>query len=198
MKKIISNAKSKLKNRHGASLGEMLVCVLILLLASGLLVSGVSLAAKQFERVFSKSQAQVIKSTLSSAISEELRYTSHVWIEKDGDSNRFDGYFSKKYGGDKDNESRFSLADDEGSTLDSKAYGYICVAGHGIVPNKVYSHGYRANVQISPVVSKSEEGEFSIDYFTVSLSIKRNQDEASKETTTFMVIPVNEPKVDVK
>ena len=198
MKNMLTRAKDKLINRHGTSLGEMLVCVLIMLLASGLLVSGVSLASNLFERTFSKSQAQVIKSTLSAAVSEELRYTTHVWVEKTGSKYSFDGYFSNRYGGDEDGESRFTIADDKGRTISSDSYGYICAAGNNMVSSKVYSHGYRANITIVPTVSGTGTGVLKIDYFTVTISIQKNGDSSTRESTTFMVIPINEPQVDVK
>ena len=72
--------KSKLHSKNGMTIGELLVAVLILLLATGLLVGGVSFAARNFEKSFSKSQANVLQSTLKEAINGELRYTTTIYV----------------------------------------------------------------------------------------------------------------------
>ena len=80
------NLIRKLNSKKGSSLGEMMVCVLILLLASTVITEGIAIACRHFEQSFMSSQAQIICSTLTSAVENELRYTEEVEIKKD------DGY----------------------------------------------------------------------------------------------------------
>ncbi len=85
---------NKLRNNHGMSIGETLVAVLILLLVSAGLASGVSLASRYYTKTVRTSEANELYSTLESLISNELRYTNCA--EFDGSGNLVN-FFSKTF-----------------------------------------------------------------------------------------------------
>ena len=66
----------KLKDKKGLTLVEMLCTVAILVLVSMVMVLGVQLGVRSYAKSVSYSEAQVLCSTLTTTISDELRYSS--------------------------------------------------------------------------------------------------------------------------
>ena len=64
----------KLRNQNGLTLTEMLCTVIIVLLFSGLVAVGANAAVRSFRISMADSQAQELCSTLTTAISDKLRY----------------------------------------------------------------------------------------------------------------------------
>lgn len=64
----------KLRNQNGLTLTEMLCTVIIVLLFSGLVAVGTNAAVRSFRVSMADSQAQELCSTLTTAISDKLRY----------------------------------------------------------------------------------------------------------------------------
>lgn len=64
----------------GFTLVEMLCTIVIILLISALVVTGVQLGVRSYHRSVSDSEAQVLCSTLTTAISDELRYAGTVHL----------------------------------------------------------------------------------------------------------------------
>ena len=73
----------KLKNKSGLTLVEMLCCVVVMLLVSIGMVNGVSLAVRNYESSLMSSESQVLCSTLTNLVSDELRYSGAVNWEAD-------------------------------------------------------------------------------------------------------------------
>lgn len=72
----------KLRSRSGMTLTETLCSLVVLLLISALLTVGTRFAVRTYQESMAVSQAQVLCSTLTAAISDKLRYcTVH---EEDG------------------------------------------------------------------------------------------------------------------
>lgn len=75
----------KLRNQNGLTLTEMLCTVIIVLLFSGLVAVGANAAVRSFRISMADSQAQELCSTLTTAISDKLRYctveTDAVFIQ---------------------------------------------------------------------------------------------------------------------
>ena len=194
-------ARNKLKNKTGASLGEMMVTVLILVLASGILVTGITLAANNFEKTFANSQAQVLESTLRAAIENELRYTTHIWVDKsfeddadDGTKNvGFAGFFSKNFADDYDKMSEFNVIDVDGNPQN---HGMIAVGNKPVVSEKSYSHGLKACFSVDNVVLTKEGSNVKVSKLTCSLEIVNSKGKTLAEST-FAVMPINNVRVDV-
>lgn len=75
----------KLRNQNGLTLTEMLCTVIIVLLFSSLVAVGANAAVRSFRIFMADSQAQELCSTLTTAISDKLRYctveTDAVFIQ---------------------------------------------------------------------------------------------------------------------
>lgn len=75
----------KLRNQNGLTLTEMLCTVIIVLLFSSLVAVGANAAVRSFRISMADSQAQELCSTLTTAISDKLRYctveTNAVFIQ---------------------------------------------------------------------------------------------------------------------
>jgi len=66
----------RLRSVSGMTLTEMLCSVLVLLLVSALLTVGVSFSVRTYRESMAASEAQMLCSTLTAAISDKLRYST--------------------------------------------------------------------------------------------------------------------------
>ena len=74
----------KLKDKKGLTLVEMLCTVAILVLVSMVMVLGVQLGVRSYAKSVSYSEAQVLCSTLTTTISDELRYSGTLKVDGSG------------------------------------------------------------------------------------------------------------------
>lgn len=77
------------------SLVELLSAVLVMLLVTSLLVLGVRIGTKAYVKSVSMSEAQILCATLTTLITDELRYAGTIQVEEDGRV----GFFSQNFGG---------------------------------------------------------------------------------------------------
>lgn len=140
----------KLKNKSGLTLVEMLCCVVVMLLVSIGMVNGVSLAVRNYESSLMSSESQVLCSTLTNLVSDELRYSGAVnWEEA---PIRF---YSRTYG----SECIFSQNDSKQVTLNEiQRDGTPAQRGYKLLPNRSYHLGMRASVTLS----KAKDNIFSV------------------------------------
>lgn len=170
--------KEKWKSSGGYSLAETLVAVLILLLVSAGLATGMTLASRQYRRSILSSESKILASTLNAVIENELANTPEKKV--DGGSVYF---YSPNYGGE---NRTFCL------TEESNGYGKVALAdspdGTGdvmpLVSSSCYANGMGAKVSVT--WEGSGRG-----YFHVVLTIG---DSAGEEllTTTSDVLPLND------
>lgn len=140
----------KLKNKSGLTLVEMLCCVVVMLLVSIGMVNGVSLAVRNYESSLMSSESQVLCSTLTNLVSDELRYSGAVNWE--ADPIRF---YSRTYG----SEYIFSQNDSKQVTLNEiQRDGTPAQRGYKLLPNRSYHLGLRASVTLS----KAKDNIFSV------------------------------------
>ena len=85
----------KLKDKKGLTLVEMLCTVAILVLVSMVMVLGVQLGVRSYAKSVSYSEAQVLCSTLTTTISDELRYSGTLKVNGSGSVT---GFFSQQFG----------------------------------------------------------------------------------------------------
>lgn len=122
----------KNKAKAGLTLVEMLCTVVIVLLFSVGLVNGMSLAVNSYQQSLMSSESQVLVSTLTSIVSDELRYSGTVTVsEEDGTVH----FFSRTYGED----SSFSQNED----------GQVLLKENKVLPSKAYHYGMRASVTLT-------------------------------------------------
>ncbi len=84
----------RLADRKGASIAEMMVTMVILLLAMAIVISGVTLANGQYHRSLILSEEKVLASSLSNLIQSELANVRTVTISGDD----LVSFISKSYG----------------------------------------------------------------------------------------------------
>ena len=107
----------KLKDKKGLTLVEMLCTVAILVLVSMVMVLGVQLGVRSYAKSVSYSEAQVLCSTLTTTISDELRYSSQ----------------------------QFGSGDYTAFTTTPE--GHVQLGGKDILPAKAYPYGIKAEVK---------------------------------------------------
>lgn len=140
----------KLKNKSGLTLVEMLCCVVVMLLVSIGMVNGVSLAVRNYESSLMSSESQVLCSTLTNLVSDELRYSGAV--DWEAAPIRF---YSRTYG----SECIFSQNDSKQVTLNEiQRDGTPAQRGYKLLPNRSYHLGLRASVTLS----KAKDNIFSV------------------------------------
>ena len=81
----MNKVAKKLKQNNGFTLSELLIATLILLLVSGMLVTCIHLGLKQLYKQTQESEAQILCTTLSTAIQDELSYAGNVETETTSD-----------------------------------------------------------------------------------------------------------------
>lgn len=157
----------------GFTLVEMLCTIVIVLLISALVVTGVQLGVKSYHRSISDSEAQVLCSTLTTAVSDELRYAGTVHLAENVqapyDMTQF-SFFSQRYG------------DDAAFTVN--ADGQILISGNKLIPSKAYAYGARARLAI-----QYDPSEYC---FTVTLSIYDREDSRELTNNSFEVKLLNQ------
>ena len=152
---------NKLRNNKGMSIAETLVAVLILLLVSGGLASGVSLANRYYTKTLRTSEANELFSTLESLISNELRYTGEVYLN--GDS--LDTFFSPTFSNEK-KLTRIVIVDTNKELLNDE-YGYVAIGNtedneyryilaKGSYPNEL-------GVKIKSITYDDKHGYFNVE-----------------------------------
>lgn len=98
-------ARQKMGNQKGFTLAETLLAVLILLLVSVIVATGIPAARNAYEKVIVASNAQVLLSTAATALRDELGTAWNIKIDDDADKTlngtlgSFVIYFSANTGG---------------------------------------------------------------------------------------------------
>lgn len=181
-----SSIKNKLKSNRGFSLTEALCSVLILLLVSGGMVSGIQLASKSYRDSILISESKELCSTLTSIVSYELRYASNVTVSAGGE---VESFFSHSYA-NKNTLCTFASVDSEGRIAE---YGELMLGekdsspfvGKELLSHAAYTNGLGAGVKV--FYNKAE------NLFTVFLTIALNNS-PYLETHSFQVMALN--KID--
>lgn len=159
----------KLKDKKGLTLVEMLCTVAILVLVSMVMVLGVQLGVRSYAKSVSYSEAQVLCSTLTTTISDELRYSGTLKVDGSGSVT---GFFSQQFGSG------------DYTAFTTTPEGHVQLGGKDILPAKAYPYGIKAEV-----------GSLTYDdvtaLFTVQLSVKDSENKNTLAETTFEVEKLN-------
>ena len=165
--KAMTDARAKLKSRAGTSLAEMLFCVFLLLLVSAGMTAGIALAAGQYRDQRELSNAKLLYSTLSDAVTAELRYTGTVVVaDPNADTTPLLEFYSRSYSR-QDGLSAFAAVDDDGY---STTYGYLMLGdrstgvssvfdGLALISRASYADGLLAGID---VVCHPAAGSFTV------------------------------------
>lgn len=162
----MKKCKRKLRARAGMTLTELLAAIAIMALLGTAIGVGTSAALKVYRVSTALSEAGVLKSTISAAIMDELRYATDI----DAGASPVT-YRSAAYG--KDVSITISTADD--------SKGQLLVKGQPLVGSKTYSSG---------LTVKTLNIAYSEGVFTVMLTVGDADGEITS-TAEFKVDPIN-------
>lgn len=118
------------KWKKGFTLVEMLCSVLVLLLVSMGMATGARIAMEHFASSVSNSEAQVLCQTITTVVSDELRYSGTVDWEKNPIR-----FFSQNYGG-------------EDCSFGQNGDGQVTLGKMNLLPGKSYPYHMQAKVQV--------------------------------------------------
>lgn len=149
----------KNKKTAGLTLTEMLCCVVIMLLVSIGMVNGVSLAVRNYQSSLMASESQLLCSTISSLVTDELRYAGAVdW------NARPIQFGSPSYG-----RCYFGQNDEKQVTLNTVSEaGTDTGKSYKLLPSRAYHFGMGAKVTIEP---KEEPKENTPNTFSVTIIV---------------------------
>ena len=120
----------RLKSKSGMTLTELLCGIVVLLLITSLLTVGVRFAVKTYRTSMASAQAQTLCSTLTTAITDKLRYCGNV-------SASGDRIFIKDVGsvsGDEESGGVFRIED-----------GEVLLGSRKLLGSKAYPEGLRVD-----------------------------------------------------
>ena len=143
----------KNKKTAGLTLTEMLCCVVIMLLVSIGMVNGVSLAVRNYQSSLMASESQLLCSTISSLVTDELRYAGAVDWGKDPIQ-----FGSPSYG-----RCFFSQNDEKQVTLNTVSDAGIDTGkSYKLLPSRAYHFGMEAEVTLKQKQKENSPNTFSV------------------------------------
>lgn len=162
------------KRCAGFTLVEMLCAVVVLILVSMLMAVGIRLGVESYVTSVSSSEAQVLCSTLRTAVSDELRYSGSVQLDGSGVPT---GFFSQSFSNQSDSDNMYvSFSQNEN--------GRVTLGGKKFLPNKSYPYNLKASVELTGYAEDTH-------IFKVHIRVTRKNQVLSE--TTFEVQQLNEP-----
>ena len=129
----------KNKKTAGLTLTEMLCCVVIMLLVSIGMVNGVSLAVRNYQSSLMASESQLLCSTISSLVTDELRYSGAVDWGKDPIQFTSPSYGPCVFGQNEKKQVTLNTVSEAG-VLTGKSYK--------LLPSRAYHFGMEAEVTL--------------------------------------------------
>ena len=84
MKEVFTKIKKKTKKRSGFTLAETLIAVLILLMVSSVIATGIPAAASAYQKVVDSANAEVLLSTTITTLRNELTTAENITTPGDG------------------------------------------------------------------------------------------------------------------
>lgn len=175
-----------LKNNKGMTLTEVLAATLIMLLVSLGLTTGVALANRQFVTSIRESEAQELYSTLSSLITNELRFTNTIYVSNNDNINQnVKGFLSYTYATNS-GTNLMAVLNDDGILITDDSYGELAIGNNGTYNRLLGSASYPNNLgaKWSIIYNSSKK------YFTVTLDIGIIGGNSIYESS-FDVLPLN-------
>ena len=162
----------KLRSRRGMTFMELLCSVVILLLASALIAVGARFCVKTYKDSITLSQAQTLCSTVTTAISDKLRYCGTVTQDSEGGVTQI---FIQNVGsveGDEQKEA-FGLNDS----------GQVMLGSSKLLSTAAYPEGLK-------VANLTLDYDGTSRVFTISFQIENSGGETLAETE-FQVLRIN-------
>ena len=170
-----------IKNNKGYSLVEVLAAIIILLLVTSGIVTGVVLSKHQYQSSITQSEASELYNSLSSLINNELKFTNEI---KTDSNNNVTSFYSVSYA-TKSALTGFDTIDNDGNTTSD--YGQIILRSTADESDikRLLSYGAYTN----GLGGKVDSLTYKDGIFTVTLSVGTS--DKTIISKTFNVRPLN-------
>lgn len=155
----------KLRSRLGMTLAETLTALAIFAILSAALVVGTTAAWKVYQKAVVASEARTLQSTLTQALTDELRYARNIQVA--GETVSFD---SETFG------VQVSVSATDGIIQIGAGTKY-----YDLLPAKAYTKGLKATAEVS----------YENGFFKVDLTVQHKLLPGGSRTTSFTVRALN-------
>lgn len=181
----VPGSKRKAWFRAGFSISELLFCVMIMLLATGIIVPTLSLGIRQFEARVRDSEAQILCNTLSLAVQDQLACVKE--IRSRGAEGQLETFTSGAYSGMENVPCRFVYQMDDGTYSES---------GGGVVAMQLGADDYyplvsRADYNQSTPLAAEVSVTCETEWFLVTVTVSNASGGSQSVSNTFTVTPVS-------
>ena len=122
--------RAKLHSRKGFTLTETLTAVAVLALLALALAAGLPTAMRVYRSVTTQAEASVLCATLSTAVSDELRFSANAGSNPDG------AFFDSATFGRK-------------ASFSADGEGHITIGGRELLGPAAYTSGLKADIQVT-------------------------------------------------
>ena len=140
------------KNK-GFTMIELLAAILILSLVSGGLVTGVVMSNKQYKSSIRQSEASELYNTISSLLTNELRFTNEIRYKENSSENEIEAFKSISYQIDESTLCKIYVLYSNGYVAGVDNYGQIAFGDEEkknyLLGNAAYTNGLGAKVNIT-------------------------------------------------
>ncbi len=144
--------KRKLHDRRGVALTEMLVAIAVLGLLTAAVVTGIYASVPVYQQSVALSEASVLTSTLSQAITDELHFARNITVSGDSVS-----FTSQNYG--------------QNVSFGVNENGHVILGGMEVIGSGAYS-------DLQAVIATS----YADSLFTVTLTIQKSDSTVRETT----------------
>lgn len=188
MKNLRNRLKKKLRGSKGFTLVEMTAAVLILVLLVLILNTGLDLAVKSYRTMTAESETELLMSSLSDAIYDELRYARDINADADygGDTPSGQADTPAPAAAITGNLERYTSVSFGRNTTLSLQNGQLCASGKRLLASGAYGNGDYAIEQLDITYDKEA------CVFTVKLTVGGVDN--IKAATEFKIRPLNSIK----
>ena len=182
--------EKKLKSNKGFTLAETLLAVLILLLVSTIVATGMPVARNAYEKIIVAANAQVLLSTAATSLRDELGTAWEVKI--DDDSTKSSGTFVTYNSSDTGAKSKISI-----DSTDSKIYiqeyvdneHFNIVGGEGVGDARLLVSDKAANGDLVITYSGIKKSDDGKSVVISGVAVKKDNREITKLEAN-LIIPV--------
>lgn len=154
----------KVRESKGLTVVEMLCATLILILLALMLNTGMQMAMENYRRMVLRSEVDLLLSSLSNVLADELRYASNVVLEASPNPTKVDKYNSPLYGKD----TKLSVKDGEENK------GQVYAGAFPVLPDGAYG-GQMWNYGVPPEDGMSITYDKNTQTFEVKIKVSEMQ-----------------------
>lgn len=165
----------KLKENKGVTLVEMLCVIVILVIVTAMLTTGIRFGTKTYKKTVRESEAEMLMLTLTTRIRDEIQYAGTTKVDSNG---QLVSFFSQRYGEITTSGSGTGTV----PVFHQDQDGHVMIGNNYIVGNSAYTQGIRGDVSVKYVETAQA--------YEVVLHVK-NQSGKKLKSTTFQVKPIN-------